>query len=282
MANIDWNKLWEDQYLEPEKTENIEFWDSFASRFRKEKTGNEKDEYVEKFYEYSEFRPDDTIFDMGCASGTLAIPYAEKGHEVYAADFSGEMLKHLMIGAEEHDVADKIHPIKLNWNEDWSKRDLPVCDVAISSRSFIVNDLTQGIRNLESVARRKVCIGAWDTPRPFYDRTLARSIGYERPGYGCYFYIMNELMDRDLLPEMRFIKSKFRCTSFKTKESAITAFEKSMDYGLPGGLTEEQHSKMLEYCNEHLITFEKNNETLFKLDHEEISTIAHISWEIAD
>ena len=279
MANIDWNKLWTDQYLEPEKTENIEFWDNFASRFRKEPGKDEKDEYVEKFYEYSGFRAGDTIFDMGCASGPLAIPYAEKGHEIYAADFSGEMLKYLMLGAEEHGVADKIHPIKLNWNEDWSKRELPVCDVAISSRSFIVNDLTEGIRKLESVAGRKVCIGAWDTPRPFYDRILARSIGYERPGYGCYFYIMNELMDRDLLPELRFIKSKFRSTSFKTKESAITAFEKSMDYGLPDGLTDEQHRKMLEYCDEHLVTFEKNGETLYKLDHEEISTIAHISWE---
>lgn len=278
MENFDWNKLWKDNYLEPEKTENIEFWDNFAPRFRKDPKDGKQDPYVELFYEYSEFQPGDTIFDMGCGSGTLSIPFALKGHDVYAADFSGEMLKYLMLGAEDFGVADRIHPIQLNWNEDWSKRDLPVCDVAISSRSFIVNDLTQGIKNLESVAKRRVCIGAWDTPRPNYDRFLAREIGYERPGYGCYFYVINELIDRDVVPDMKFIKTEFRCTSFSSKEHAIAGFEKSMDYGLPGGLTEEQHEKMLRYIDEHLIPFEKKGKTMFKLDHQEISTIAHISW----
>ena len=278
MKTIDWNKLWKEQYVDPEKGENIEFWDNFAPRFRKELPDGEKDPYVELFYEYSEFRPGETIFDMGCASGSLAIPYAERGHEIYAADFSPEMLKYLMIGAEEHGVADRIHPIQLNWNEDWSKKDLPVCDVAISSRSFIVNDLTQGIKNLESVAKRRVCIGAWDTPTAHYDRVLAQEVGYERPGYGCYIYVLNELMDRDLMPEMRFIKSKFRATTFVNKEVAISSFEKSMLYGEKDGLTEEQHEKMLKYCDEHLVEFEKHGEKKWKLDHEEISTVAHISW----
>lgn len=278
MSGIDWNRLWKDQYVDIERGENLEFWNNFAPRFRKEPKAGEKDEYIEQFYEFSEFRPGETIFDMGCASGSLAIPYAERGHEIYAADFSPEMLKYLMIGAEEHGVADKIHPIQLNWNEDWSKRDLPVCDVAISSRSFIVYDLTEGIKKLESVARRRVCIGAWDTPSPNYDRILAREVGYERPGYGCYVYVMNELMDRDLLPDLRFIKSRFRCTSFPNKEAAVLAFENSMNYGKEGGLTEEQHDKMLKYCDEHLMSFEKNGEEMWKLDHEELSTVAHISW----
>ena len=42
------------------------------------------DEYVDSAYSI-DFK---TLFDMGCGPGTLAIPFAQKGHEVFAADFS--------------------------------------------------------------------------------------------------------------------------------------------------------------------------------------------------
>ena len=233
---IDWNRLWQEQYANMPKEDDKEFWNDFAPRFRK-KLDVEEDPYIGKFYEYSEFRPGETIFDMGCASGTLAIPFAKQGHEIWAADFSEEMLKYLMINAKEEGVADRIHPIRLDWNEDWSARtDLPLCDVAISSRSFIVWDLSQGIRNLESVARRKVCVGAWDVPAHGYDRIVAEAIGYERPGYGCYFYILNELIDRDLLPQLQFIKSPFRLSKYESKEQALESQIKAFQFGL----TDEQ------------------------------------------
>ena len=137
MKNIDWNKLWKENVNNRSRnSENTqsEFWDKFAAPFRKKPKDGKKDEYIEQFYELMEIRPGETIFDMGCASGTLAIPYALKGHEIYAADFSPAMLDVLMKSAEEEGVAEKIHPIRLDWNEDWSLRDLPVCDIAISSR----------------------------------------------------------------------------------------------------------------------------------------------------
>ena len=117
---IDWNRLWKENYADRPSEDDHQFWDDYAPRFRK-KLKEEEDPYVRIFYEYSEFQPGETIFDMGCASGTLAIPFAQKGHEIWAADFSEEMLKYLMIEAEEAGVADRIHPIRLDWNEDWSK-----------------------------------------------------------------------------------------------------------------------------------------------------------------
>ena len=273
---IDWNRLWKENGEGARKEDALQFWNNFAPRFRK-KIKNGEDPYAEKFYRYCEFLPGESIFDMGCGSGTLAIPYARKGHEIYAADFSGEMLKHLMIGAEEEGVADRIHPIRLDWNEDWSaRRDLPLCDVSISSRSFMPEDLTEGIRRLESVARRKVCMGAWDTPAPCYDRQLAAAVGYDRPGYGCYVYVMGELMDRDLMPALRFIKSPFRISRFDSPEDARIRLRSSFQYGLD----EEQEQRLAKYLRNHLCRVDEGDRTYWKLDHQEISTVAHISWDV--
>lgn len=274
---IDWNRLWQEEQAKTPSEENLNFWNDFASHFRKKVEEGQKDPYIEQFYELSELKPGETIFDMGCASGTLAIPYAQRGHEIWAADFSTEMLKYLMIGAEEAGVADRIHPVQLDWNEDWGKRtDLPLCDVAISSRSLIAWDLTKALKDLESVARKRVCIGAWDTPGNSYDRFVANYIGYERPGFGCYGYVMNELMDRDLFPQLRWIRSPFRLTKYESREEALERLTDSFRYGL----TNEQKKKLTEYCDAHLVHHEEGEETFWRFDHSEMSTMAHIMWDV--
>ena len=276
--NINWNEMWRDTDDSKERSNNLEYWNSFAPRFRRKMS--EPDPYVELFYEYMDPEPGDTLFDMGCASGTLAIPFAEKGHHIYAADFAPDMLKYLMEGAEEAGVADKIHPIQLNWNEDWSQRDLPVCDIAFSSRSIIARDLTQSLRNLESVAKRKVCMGVWDIPAPGYDRFIGKAIGYERPGIGTHYMVMGELMDRDVFPELRYIYSPFRPTRFETREEA----EQSLRGGFTH-MTEEQEKKFDEYLQEHLVYHDEKGtyhgrelEGFWQLDHNDNSSIAFISW----
>lgn len=275
MDRIDWNRLWQENYDGRQPKEELAFWEAFAPTYRKKRALG-KDPYVEQFYEYSGFEPGETIFDMGCASGILAIPFAQKGHEIWAADFSPEMLRQLQSGAGDAGVGDRIHPIRLDWNEDWSKRtDLPLCDVAISSRSFITRDLTGSIRKLESVARRRVCIGAWDEPAKGYDRTVARQIGYERPGYACYFYIMNELMDRDLFPELRFIRYPLRLTRYESREEALRIQIQAFRYGL----TDQQTQRLEQYVNDHLVYCEEPDRSYWRFDHSEESTIAHIRWD---
>ena len=289
MDRIDWNQLWKELINEgtrQRKNTTSEFWDNFAPTFRKKPKDGEKDEYIEKFYEYMEIEPGETIFDMGCASGTLAIPYAQRGHEVYAADFAPRMLEVLMQNAEEERVADKIHPIQLDWNEDWSKRDLPVCDVAIASRSLIFEDLTSSLKKLESVAKRRICVGAWDTPTPGFDRYVSKAIGYERPGLATHSIIMGELLSRDVCPEMLVIKSPFRLARYESFEAGVETLRKSFY----GGLSEEQDQRLAEYCQEHMVkkTGEgyvssrgdgQELEEYWQLDHSDMSTMGFIRWD---
>ena len=280
MTTINWNEIWRATEDSKERSDNLDFWNNFAPRFRKKLS--EPDPYIEIFYEYMEAEPGDTLFDMGCGSGTLAIPFAQKGHEVFAADFSPEMLKYLKQGAEEAGVADRIHTIRLNWNEDWSVRDLPKCDIAFSSRSFITRDLTSSLEKLESVAKRRVCIGAWDTPASGYDRHLAKAIGYERPGIGTHYMIMGELMDRDVFPEMKYIYSPFRLTKYVSREDAEQQLRQGFKH-----MTAEQEKKFDCYLEEHLIYHPEKGEYhgkdldgFWQLDHNDNSSIAFISWNI--
>ena len=280
MTEINWNEIWRNTEDSKERSDNLEFWNGFAPRFRK-KVG-EPDPYIETFYEYMEARSGDTFFDMGCGSGTLAIPFAQKGHEVFAADFSPEMLKYLRQGAKEAGVADRIHTIELNWNEDWSLRELPKCDIAFSSRSFITRDLTSSLEKLESVAKRKVCIGAWDTPVSGYDRHIAKAIGYERPGMGTHYMIMGELMDRDVFPEMKYIYTPFRLTKYVSREAAEEQLRAAFSH-----MTAEQEKKFSRYLEEHLIYHSERGEYHGKdldgywmFDHNDNSSIAFISWNV--
>lgn len=280
MTTINWNELWRDTEDSKMHSNNLDFWNAFAPRFRNKVT--EPDPYIEMFYNYLEARPEDTLFDMGCGSGTLAIPYAQKGHEVYAADFSPEMLKFLMQGAEEAGVAGRIHPIQLNWNEDWSQRSLPACDIAFSSRSFISRDLTSSLEKLESVAKRRVCIGAWDIPVAGYDRFLAKAIGYERPGIGTHYMIMGELMDRDVFPELKYIYTPFRLTKYESREAAEKQLRAAFAH-----MSEEQERKFDQYLEEHLIyhpekgVYHGNDlDGYWQFDHSDASSMAFISWEI--
>jgi len=280
MTTINWNEIWRDTDDAKERSNNLEFWDNYAPKFLK-KT-EEPDPYIEKFYEYMEAEPGDSFFDMGCGPGTLAIPFAKKGHEVFAADFSSEMLKYLMEGAEEEGVADIIHPIQLNWNEDWSARELPKCDIAFSSRSFISRDLTSSLEKLESVAKRKVCIGAWDSPAPGYDRHLARAIGYERPGMSVYYMIMGELMDRDVFPELKFIFTPFRLQKFESREDAEQKLRDAFSH-----MTEKQEKLFTQYIEEHLFFnpekgryYGRELDGFWQFDHNDNSSIAFISWNM--
>lgn len=267
---MDWNKEWKNARQKNGHSDDVEFWNDFAPRFRKKPAPGETDFYVEEFYRLSGIEPGDTIFDMGSGSGTLAIPFAQKGHEIYAADFSPKMLEVLKADAAELGLSDRIHTIRLDWNEDWSKRDLPVCDVAISSRSLISDDLTGCIKKLQSTASRKVALGVWTTGQYDYDKVIAEAIGYKDLDYGVFVYIMNILFEMNLMPELSYIKGTFKSRKYETFEECVTQnIEK-----FPRKLTQEQCIKLEAYTREHLV----QKDGMWSYDHDGSALWAIIGW----
>ena len=97
---MDWNRLWHEEKNITKERHSSEYWDNMAPRYRKHPG---KSTYEADFLALADIKPGETVFDMGCASGTLALPLAEAGHSVFAADFSKGMLELLNQQIAERD-----------------------------------------------------------------------------------------------------------------------------------------------------------------------------------
>ena len=130
------------------------FWDEIAkpcSHYER------RSEYADEFLRRSGIMPGETVFDMGCGSGTLCLPLADDGHRVFCADLSGRMLQSVRDVIEEEGL-ELLTLKKLSWQEDWSAQDLPVCDLAFASRSILGVDPAECAVKLSGRASRRVCI----------------------------------------------------------------------------------------------------------------------------
>ena len=85
----DWNAEWMRLSDRREVAHDAAFWDRRARHFR---GGDEASPYVAGFIEHMRIRPGESVLDVGCGSGALALPLARDGHDVVGLDFSAGML----------------------------------------------------------------------------------------------------------------------------------------------------------------------------------------------
>ena len=145
-------------------------WDAMAPRYahKLQRSG-----YLAQLIERLDLQPGETVFDMGCGPGVLAIPLAQAGHDVFCVEFSDGMLAELDAAIREAGVTDKVHVFKRAWQEDWGG--LPVADVAISSRSMTTSDFADAGAKLESKARHRVVVTLSAGETPWFDMRLRRA-----------------------------------------------------------------------------------------------------------
>ena len=98
LNEFDWGTAWIEQQRSRNACDDASYWDDRARSFKK---FSGQSIYVERFLEYADIRKGESVFDMGCGWGTLALPLAEMGHKISAVDFSGRMLEFLREEAVE-------------------------------------------------------------------------------------------------------------------------------------------------------------------------------------
>ncbi|MDR1713515.1 MAG: methyltransferase domain-containing protein [Coriobacteriales bacterium] len=208
--NVDWRQAWIDYNRSRKPPDDSAYWDNRAPDFAKLAGASP---YADTFIAYLAPAPGTSLLDMGCGSGTLALPLARAGHPVYARDFSAGMLDALQQACQREGL-ENVELGILDFNapwEQWLAAGLSegCVDIALASRSTMVDDLWEALEKLERTARQRVAVTVATEHSPRKQERLAAAAGLESSPYlADYVYAVNILMQMGRYPQLRYIDSE--------------------------------------------------------------------------
>lgn len=163
--------------------------------------GNLTSVYSQEFLNAMELKPSDTLLDVGCGAGTIAVQVANCVNHVYALDFSEGMLAKCRQNAHHYNTHN-LSVLCKDWDQSWA--DVPMCDVVTASRSTLVEDMEQALLKLMSKARRHVYL-SYPRSTDFGKNTGGDSAGQPQLATPSYLYVLCILHQLGKTAQLRFI-----------------------------------------------------------------------------
>lgn len=289
LTTKDWNEEWIELQRARRASDDASHWDKRAQSYNKP-FGHSP--YTQRFVEYTDIQPSDSVFDMGCGTGAISIPLAQEGHEVCAADFSQGMLNRLEEDAEQAQVTSLIKPVKMAWEDDWETCGVhpKSYDVAVASRSIATSDIKEALTKLSNVARRKcaVTLSAGSSPRS--DQQILTAIGLQKFIGRDFLYAFMVLVQMGYMPEVRYIES-LRYDSYHNEYEAYESLAKMVEDASSFVAEDEINqalSNLREWLSVNLVQNPNFGETNKYGEVEKELTLknprkiiwAHISWDV--
>lgn len=262
---IDWNNAWKN--ARTQRTTPVRgpvFWNKRAPVFAENslKTG-----YAEAFLKIVRPRKGWDVLDMACGAGTLAVPFARRVSSVTAVDFSEAMLEMLQEQCRQAGISN-IRTFKASWEDNWSRAGIGLHDVAIASRSLVVDDLRYAIMKLNNIARKRVYISTIVDDGP-YDRRIYNAVGRKLYAGPDYIYNYNLLHQMGIYANVAFITED----NHKTYGSQYEALDSSR--WMLGDMTPEEEKRYEEHFDKHLVCYAGR----WVLDYHRIVRWAVIWWD---
>jgi SAM-dependent methyltransferase len=262
---VDWNRAWRARRaLKTSPKRNAHFWDGRAASFAK---ATKESDYAGRFLAIMKPEAHWTVLDMGCGSGTLAIPLARAVSSVTAVDLSAEMLAIVGTRCKDEGI-NNVATLRGQWEDDWSELGIGTHDVAIASRSMVVDNLHASILKLDSVARKRVYVATIVGDGP-YDRRLFEAIGRPLDLGPDYIYNYNLLYQMGILANVAFIEET-RSRTYKSTDEAFASVQWMFD-----DLNPSEAKKLRAFVENHLVT--RNGHSEFSYDR--VVRWAVIWWE---
>lgn len=175
-------------------------WDNRAAeRYRGLAIGD----YERQFLAHMDLREVDSVLDIGCGTGNLAVPLARRVRRVYALDFSPRMLEFLKRHARRAGVRN-IRAFCLSWTDSW--RAVPQADVALCSRAMGVRDLKAALRKMSAHARLR-CYATLHVRGNYLSDDVARALRRVLVPRPSYIYAVNILYQMGFPASVAFIRS---------------------------------------------------------------------------
>jgi len=157
--------------------------------------------YVPAFIARMDLTGARTLLDVGCGPGTLALPLARRLDHVVALDYSAGMLDQLRLRAAAEGVTN-VTPLQCAWEDDWHS--VPVCDIAIASRSTTVADLGAALAKLHAHARLR-CYLSYLPGGRFIDPQIFDLLGLDEPRMPGLPVVIGMLRQMGVRPQLDFI-----------------------------------------------------------------------------
>ena len=175
------------------------------------------------------------VLDMGCGTGAIGLALAPTLKQVVGVDYSAGMLDAFSANARAAG-AQNVITIQRAWEDNWD--DLPVCDLAIASRSTAVMDMADALKKLDSKARRRVYLTNL-VGGSFIDRGLLQAIGRHACPIPDYIFILNILYQMGRHPRLDYIEARGRLAGTRNFDEFLTKARFSL-----GELTAEEQQRL--------------------------------------
>jgi SAM-dependent methyltransferase len=241
---LDWNDRWRKALAAKghrgEKPSH--YWNRRAPSFSRRGLDNH---YARTFLDLLAPQPHWSVLDVGCGTGTLAIPLAARVARVTAMDFSEAMLEHLVRRCEALGLAN-VHARHAGWEDDWDVLGIGTHDVVIASRSLTVEDLEGAIRKMDRAARHRACITSivGEGPR---DRCALEAVGRPFAPGPDYLYVYNLLHQIGIFADITIITAEDERT-FADPADALEVYQ-----AMIGNLDEAEDARLRGYLSRELI-----------------------------
>lgn len=235
---IDFAELYRQQIkVSGRKSTPASHWDRRAEQMVNNNT-EPNDPYLTSFLSMIDLTEAKTILDVGCGSGTIGLALADKMEHVYALDFSIGMINIAKQHVKQEGLTN-VTLIQRSWQDSWD--DIPQCDIAIASRSTLVDDLYIALTKLNEKARLRVYTTHIVDPY-FTDPALLALIGRQPKALPNYIYAINILYQMGINPCLSYITSR----SYKAKLDSFESFVQRIA-GSINNLSAQELSKLQDY-----------------------------------
>ena len=261
---------------------SLEYWNMRAETFgvmnaQTHATGCAKG-YMPRFIELLALEEGQSVFDMGCATGTLAAPLARAGHSVCARDFSPRMIERLQQTVREERLP--IDAAIMAWEDDWQACGIQAnsCDVAVASRSlpYRLDEMRKALVDLDRTARERCAVTVSASTAPAYDAQLCACLGREVPVPKNHVRVIDALADMGRFPTLVYIPFH-RPMRFTDKDMALLELRKLAGQDELDAREEELFER---YADEHFVMSEQDGRTVYQLDYRLDVQWAFISWNV--
>lgn len=205
--------------------------------------------YIQDFTSRMDLTNTSTLLDVGCGGGTIGLALASGLEKVYELDYSPKMLEVVKERAAEQNI-ENYECILKSWDDNWD--DVPECDICVSSRSSMVNDIESALTKLNSKAKKAVYM-TMTVDKDFISREILRAIGRDDIGFPTYIYAMNLLYQQGYRVSVDFLETQ-NCSS-KMLTLDEPSFIEAVQWSI-GTLNEEEIDRLVHY-------YQKNQSKLY-------------------